>query len=176
MKSKTLIATAVLAAAVAAQADITETFPEVNGPYVDYSYTFPQPMTTIGTVNYSIPAGETILGATLSGIFGDTSDFYGSSAEFDLYANGTEVISTYDVSPDPYYNVVPFTASYNDIASLETGSVTLSYVQESPYDVRLSEVTLDIQTSSVPDVTGMSSVVMAGLGLAGFARRFARKG
>ena len=162
-----------VAAAMAARADIIETFPEVNGPEMDSG--FPGPMTTIGTVNYVIPAGDVVTGATLSGIFGQTSTYYGSTAEFDLYANGTEVISTYDVTPDPYNNVVPFTVDCNDIASLDSGTVTLSYVQESQYDVRLSEVTLDIWTSSVPDVTGLSSLVMAGLGLVGFGRRFAKK-
>jgi hypothetical protein len=115
-----------------------------------------------------------ITGATLSGVFGSTSQYYGSTAEFDLYANADEVTSTYDWSPDPYNNVVPFSVPWNDLASLNTDSVTLSYVQDSQYTVRLSQVTLDITLAPVPDVTGLSSIAMAVLGLAGFGRRFAK--
>jgi hypothetical protein len=178
MKSRIIILAATLAAAMAVHADVSETFPEVNGPY-DPTGPFPGPSTDIGTDAFTIPLGDTVTGATLSGIFGSTSQFYGSTAEFDLYANGNFVTSTYDFSPDPYNNVVSFDVPLTGAAlsSLDSGSVTLSYVQESDYNVRLSSTTLDIAfgpSSSVPDVTGISSLVMAALGLAGFGR-FARK-
>jgi hypothetical protein len=178
MKSKILITAAMLAASLAARADIILTFPEVNGP--EETSGFPLPLTPIATDTYTIPAGQTITGATISGVFGETSTYYGSTAEFDLYANADEVISTYDVSPDPYNNVVPFSVSWSDLASLDTGSITLGYVQETDYDVRLSAVTIDISTAptatgNVPDATGISSLVMAGLGLVGFGRRLAGK-
>ena len=168
MKSKILIAAVMMAAAVAARADILATFPEVNSA----SFSFPGPNIVVGTDTF---APGTYTAATLSGIFGSTSDYYGSSAEFDLYINGIDVGSTYDVSPDPYNNVVPFSFSLSGaaVASLDGGSATLSVVQDTSYEIRLSGTTLDI--SSVPDVTGISSLVMAGLGLIGVGRRFSRK-
>ena len=165
-----------LATTQQAKADLsTVTFPEVNGAF--YTSGFPIAAVNVQTDLLSLPAGAVISSATLSGIFGQTSQFVGSTAEFDLLINGTQVGSTYDVTPDPFNNVVPFSFSVAP-ALLSGGSATLSYVQESEYTVRLSETTLAINYS-VTSVPEPSTAAICGgtlliFGLARLIRRRAK--
>ena len=155
---------------------ITVTFPEINGAY--YTSGFPLPAVNWDTELYSITAGQSIVGASISGIWGSTSQFYGSTAETELYVNGLLVSDTTTLSPDPYLNVVPFSFTYTpgDLATLASGSATLSYIQTSQYQVRLSQTTLTIETapSGVPDSGGISCLLMSLASLAGYFR-FGRK-
>ena len=173
MDLKTFCLLAVLIVAGRANAaSISETFAEVNGPGREGD--FPGPLTTIGTVTYSL-SGETITSASLSGVFGSTSVFHGSTAHHKIYADGILVADTTEYSPDPYNNVVSWNYTFSDFSVLMDGSLTLSYEQTSAYSVRLSETSLNIQTSessSVPDGGGTLSMLGAvAVGLASFARR-----
>lgn len=157
-----------------ARADlIVLTFPEVNGP--ENTSGFPLPAVDVGTELFSLPSGAVITSATLSGTFGETSTYYGSTAHHELLINGVSVGSTYDVSPDPYGNVVPFSFSV-PTALLTGGSATLSYVQLSQYNVRLSETELTIEytLNAVPEP---STAVIAGMSLVGLGlfTRFRRR-
>lgn len=161
-----LVAFAVLGilagSAQTARADLlVVTFPEANGD--EYTSGFPLPAVDVSTELFSLPSGAVITSATLSGIFGETSIYSGSTAHHALYINGSLVGSTYDVSPDPYYDVVPFSFSV-PTALLTGGSATLSYVQLSEYIVRLSETELAIEYSVVPEP---STAVIAGVSLVG---------
>jgi hypothetical protein len=162
---KIRILTAVLAlscAALAAKASVIATFPEVN---YSSQTSYPAPIFYVGTETFG---SLTATSATLSGIFGSTSQLYGSTAHFELYINDFLVGSTYDVYPDPYSNVVAFSFALSAAAlnSLNAGSATLGVVQTSDYVIRLSETTLRIETSaSVPD--GGSTVAIFGLAIVG---------
>ncbi len=130
-------------------AALVENFPEYNGAY--YTAGFPIAAVTVATDTFTVPAGQQVISADLAGIFGSTSQFYGSTAEFDLLLNGVQVGSTYDVTPDPFHNVVPFdfTIPSGVLSSLDGGTAELSVVQESEYVIRLSSTTLTMQTSSI---------------------------
>ncbi len=142
---------------------ITASFPEFNGATYDYGTTFPLSAVTVATETFTVPPGQQVSSAALTGIFGSTSTYYGSTAEFDLLLNGVQVGSTYDVTPDPYNNVVPFDFTIADLgllSSLNGGTATLSVVQESPYNIRLSATELTMQTSSstVPEPSVLISI------------------
>ncbi len=162
MKTKLIALTMMLVAALAARADVIATFPEVNH---EGSSPYPSPVLVVGTEVYGPIVASS---ATLSGVFGMTSIYYGSTANFELYINDFLVGSTYDVSPDPYFNVVPFSFALSGAAlnSLNSGSATLSLVQTTDVVIRLSETELKIQTASaVPE--GGSSIAMFTLVLCG---------
>ena len=84
----------------------------------------------------------------LSGIFGVTSEFIGSTAHHRLFVDGVQVANTQDFNPDPYETVVPFSVSV-PISTLLDGSATLSFIQDTGTIVRLSETTLEITTRAV---------------------------
>lgn len=145
-----------------AHADIiTLTFPEINGNY--YVSGFPLPEVDWSTLSLSIPAGQSIVGASISGTWGSTSQIYGSTAEAQLFVNELLVSDTRTLSPDPYNNVVPFSFTYTpgELTTLAGGSATLSYIQTSEFIVRLSQTTLTIDTAPVPEP---GTVAFAGLG------------
>jgi hypothetical protein len=150
-----------LAPAPTVKADvIVTTFPEVNGPTMTSG--FPGPNTVIATDTFTIPAGQSIVSATIAGIFGQTSQFVGSTAEFNLLVNDVQVGSTHDVTPDPFNNVVPFSFSVPP-SLLGGGSATLSYIQTSEFNVRLSPTTLTITTAAA--VPEPSSLLLLGASL-----------
>lgn len=86
--------------------------------------------------------------------------------------------STYDVSPDPYNNVVPFNfaiGASSVLSSLNAGTATLSVVQESQYVIRLSQTTLTMTTAAVPEPSTLALLAAGALGLlgCGWRRRMA---
>jgi hypothetical protein len=153
-----------------AEASITLQYPEVNGPTMTSG--FPGPQTEIATRVFTIPVGQVITSATLSGVFGQTSQFVGSTAEFNLLINNQQVGSTHDVTPDPFNNVVPFSFSISPTL-LSGGSADLSYIQTSVFNVRLSQTTLTINTavSAVPEPSMMISAGTGVLMLLSYAWR-----
>src|SRR5262245_56350122 len=58
---------------------LTLTFPEVNGAEHPFEDPFPLPAVDVQTDLFSIPAGNVITSATLSGRFGDTSIYQGTT-------------------------------------------------------------------------------------------------
>lgn len=62
---------------------------DYEGNFYDFFTTFPPDPITIGTFNVTIPAGDVVTGATISGTFGDVN--YSSTALVDLFLNGVSV-------------------------------------------------------------------------------------
>jgi hypothetical protein len=155
-------------------ATVTVSFPEVNGPVVASG--FPLPPVDVDTQAFVLPSGAVIVSATLEGVFGATSGFIGSTAYHTLYIDGNDFGSTADVTPDPYFSVVPFSFTEANVAGsldhLLDGLATLSYVQESEFVVRLSEtlLTIEYEISSVPD-SGSTLGLLALMGGFGLLRR-----
>ena len=132
-------------------ATLAVSFPEVNGN--SYSSGFPLPPVVVATDSLVVPAGQSVLSASFSGVFGSTSQWNGSTAQLDLLLNGIEFGSTFDVTPTPYTNAVPFDFNISNpfiLSSLDGQSATLSVVQESIYQIRLSTTTLSMVTATVP--------------------------
>lgn len=57
-------------------------FPEYNGN--NYTSGFPLPAVAVATESFTIPAHQHVVSANISGIFGETSEWDNSTAEFDL--------------------------------------------------------------------------------------------
>lgn len=128
-------------------ATLAVSFPEVNG--TSHTSGFPFPPVVVATDSFVVPAGQSVLSASFSGVFG----YVGSTAQFDLLLNGVEFGSTFDVTPTPYTNVVPFDFNISNpfiLSSLDGQSATLSVVQESVYSMYLSTTTLTMVTATVP--------------------------
>jgi hypothetical protein len=121
----------------------------------------------VSTQVFVIPAGETIVAATFSGTFGLTSVFNGSSAHANLLLDGNVILDSNTLSPSVFTNVVPFSVSLGATSFLNDASVTLSYVQTTQTNVRLSATTLQITTratGNVPDAG--SALAIFGVALA----------
>src|SRR3990170_1553250 len=77
----------VLTAGFAFATTIVVNFPELDGPEHLSTDSFPRPSITVGTRSYTIPAGEQIIAATVSGYWGSTSYPY-STAGVDVLIDG----------------------------------------------------------------------------------------
>ena len=121
-------------------ATLAVSFPEVNG--TSHTSGFPFPPVVVATDSFVVPAGQSVLSASFSGVFG----YVGSTAQFDLLLNGVEFGSTFDVTPTPYTNVVPFDFNISNpfiLSSLDGQSATLSVVQESVYSMSFEHYDFD---------------------------------
>jgi hypothetical protein len=175
-----LLATAVLGLAAPAKADIdiSSTIPASDG-----TFTFITPATsTLGDFTFTIPAGWTVVGATISGTFGNT-DFPGvtnTTALSDYFvANGAIQVAgcddfanpctagTVSGAPDPW----SYTFTQNDLSTLapyfSAGSLDFSVTQSFVGAVNTGLTTLDVQITPEP----ASYVFTCALCLAGIALR-----
>ena len=175
IKTLSAVAIAFLAAGTQLNASlITITFPEVNG--LQYDTGFPIPAVDVQTETFSIPFGESVVSATFSGTFGETSQFSGSSARAQLLLDNVVAVDTDNLNPDVYSNIVSFSVPVSNLADLNDGSVTLSYIQTSPYVVRLSGTTLEIMTAgAVPDAGSSLALLGSAFAMLGALGRKFRK-
>jgi len=158
---------------------------DYEGIYYDGSNTFPPSGISIGTFNFTIPTGELVTGATISGTFGDVN--YPVTALTDLFVlGGTIEVGNCDLNPDSTYppcaagtvdsSLVPwsYTFSSTDLNNLKAafsgGSLDFTAVQNSPFGaVVVGTPSLDIQVTPEP----ASIFTLAGglLAIAAFRRR-----
>lgn len=158
-----------------AHADIIATLPNYDG-----TATFgPFPSTiSIGDFTFAIPAGQEVVGATISGTFGNddvpgTTDI---SAPADLFVDSgaIEVAAcddglTYSEPCDA--GSVPTAWSYtftsSDLSTLSadfaSGSLDLSTVQDNFFAVNAGSLTLDIAVSPEPNGLWLSGTGLIGL-------------
>ena len=159
---------------------------DYEGIFYDGVTTFPPSSISIGTFNFTIPTGEIVLGATISGTFGDVN--VPVTALTDLFVDGGTIeVGECDLNPDSSYppcaagtadgSLVPwsYTFSSTDLANLGTdfsgGSIDFTAVQNSPFGaVVVGDPTLDLQVSPEP----ASIFTLAG-GLLAFAALRRRK-
>jgi hypothetical protein len=143
---------AAFATSLAAAATIVVTFPELNGAAIDSP--FPQPPVTVGAQALSIPAGDRIVSARISGFWG-TSAKPDSTAGVSVLLDGVEVARCEKPDPGcwlgdsgqrPWQHT--FTAS--ELPALNGGTATLTAVQTSDEFVRLGVSTLVIDTAPIP--------------------------
>lgn len=132
-------------------ATITETLAAYYNDPV--SSGFPLNVTIGSFADFTIPSGDAIVGASISGYFG-TNDSWGTAA-VDLYLNGVAVGSC-AVGADCFLGDVPpmawsHTFTSGELASLASGHATLTGVQQSASQINLDTTTLSITTAPVPE-------------------------
>ena len=151
---------------------ITATLPEFNGTFQNVS--FPQPTIVVGSFNYSIPAGQSIVAAVYSSTYGNS--VVTNSAGVDLFAAGISIGSCPPLAPcDVALSVTPFSFNFkpSDFSKLASGSLTVSAVQTSGNIIRLGTETLTITTGTPePGSIALLGVGLLTLGLVG--RRMGR--
>lgn len=159
---------------------------DYEGIFYDGSTTFPPASTTIGSFNFTpIPAGATVLGATISGTFGDVN--FPVTALTDLFVLGGGIeVGACDLNPDSSFpaceagtddgSLVSWSHTFNSTelgelaTDLASGSIDFTAVQNMPFGaIVVGSPTLDIQVTPEPSTL----ITLAGglVALAAFRRR-----
>jgi hypothetical protein len=136
--------------APAQAAVIASTVPEYNGAFEDPSLTYPLPSVLIGTFSYTIPTGDRLVGATISGTFGNLdqanttalSDYFLGSVEVAACDSTANPCFSADINAPPTAWTYTFTAA--QLAALATGSANFSVVQNGPFSVQTGITELDL--------------------------------
>lgn len=151
-------------------ATIVATLPEYNG-----AGSFPA-TEFIGTFTYTIPVGELILSATVSGTLGNSA--IPNTAVMDVLVDGLKVASCTSPASPCWSGAVPLAWNYSfapsEFSALLDGMADLTVNQIDCCIVRLGVSTLVIETGVIPEP---STYLLFGAGLAGIAllrRRFSR--
>jgi hypothetical protein len=173
---------ALLAAGSIAAASLVVTFPEVNGP-ANASGPFPAPPLTIGPRTFTIPGGDRVVSATISGSWGSSLD-PNSTSGVTVLLDGFTVATC--VKPDPNCwtgQVGPRAWTHvltdSEKLQLNDGQATLTAVQTSDLAIRMGVTTLLIETapSIVPALSPLGlALLLVAMAAAGAlaVRRYAR--
>jgi hypothetical protein len=139
---------------------VTEGTPPVTATIGPYSSTgsapFPNPSLEIGTFNYTLPAGEEIVSATISGTWG--GNLFNSSAParlfVDLAAIVIQVAQCIEEEPCWFESTGPVSWTYQFDPSEfifleEVGVAAFTQIQDDVITVDLGPTTLTIDTAPV---------------------------
>jgi hypothetical protein len=150
-------------------------FPELSDPpshAVEEPFP-PQPPLPVGTVNFSVPAGERVVAATISGFWG-TSLVPDGTAGVDVRVDGILVAQCVKPSADCWQSAAQqrpwsYTFSATELVAFNDGVASMTAVQTSDISVRLGTSTLIIETGPLPAVPALSTLGLLALiaGLAG---------
>ena len=126
---------------------ITVSLPEFDGTPYGVGDPYPLPAVTVGTFTYSLPAGESIVAATLSSTFGNSGS--ATTAGVDYYLDGLLVAQCVPYAAcwnGPGPNPWTFTFLPSQFALLVDGSAVMTAVQTNEYVIRTGGSTLQITT------------------------------
>lgn len=132
---------------------ITVTIPLYDGPITGLNDIYPKSPALVGTFNYVLPTGETIVTAAVTGTLGNYSNgFINTTAPVDLFTGGTVKIASCTATdlcdttaPQPF----TFNYSPSQFSTLLTGSLALTQIQNGPTQVHLGQSTLTITTAPI---------------------------
>ena len=169
---RTLSVAALVAAGLAGSASatvVTSTLGEFNFDGADDGSS---PAQTVGIFSFLLPLGESILSATVSGTFGNSTVY--STAAVDLFGDGAflgECVFN-DVCWTGAQGLTPYSFAVTNLADLLDGLFEFAIQQDGPYYTRLGEATLTINTgpTAVPLPAGLP-LLLAGLGGLALLRR-----
>jgi len=153
----------ILSFGCAEAAIITSTIPEFNGSSFSSDEPFPQPPVNIGIFSYTIPTGEEIVSAVISGTFGNS--VVPNSSGLNLFVDSFQVASCARFDPLCYFGSIPTPWSFSFPASafsfLTDNSMTLTATatQTSEFVIRLGETRLTIETAPIASVPEPTSVL-----------------
>ena len=148
-------------------ATITASLPEYNGP-MNPTGPFPASAVNIGTFTFSIPVGQQITSATLSGTFGNSQ--FLNTAGVDLSANGLLFASCAPMAAcDTGDAITPFSFNFApaNFFLLNGGSLAITGTQNNGNMIRLGAETLTITTQTSPNAATPepASLALMGAGL-----------
>jgi len=126
-------------------ATITDNLGEFN---FTGSSPFPSAVQIVGTFMFDIPAGDTILSASLTGTFGNSVNT--SSSPFDIFGDGVFIGQCTAPAPCFTDGLDPFDFSVLNLADLADGELVLTVVQTNPFAIRLGATVLTINTLNDP--------------------------
>ena len=149
---------------------------DYEGNFYDLSSTFPPDPITIGTFAFSIPQGDLITGATISGTFGDQN--IPVTALTDLFVAGTLEVGGCDSTSAPCASgtingsLVPWSFSFTtaELSDLAGGSLVFTAVQNSFGAVVVGTPTLNIQVQT-PEPSSIFTLAGGLLAFAAWRRR-----
>jgi hypothetical protein len=155
-----------MATVPASAVTITDTLPEFN---FDGEPSFPTAEQIVGVFSYAVPIHESIVSASVSGTFGNST--VSSSAPVEMFVDGVFLGECLITSPCYQVGLVDFSFDVPNLGDLMDGSLTLSIVQTNQYFTRLGVTTLTIETTPTP-IPATAWLFGSGLlGLVGIARR-----
>lgn len=155
---------------------------DYEGNFYDFSSTFPPNPISIGAFAFTIPVGDHVTGATISGTFGDQN--VPVTALTDLYVlNGTINVAGCDSFTAPCAagtldgSLVPWSHTFNgaELANLApdfaAGSLDFTAVQNSFGAVIVGTPSLDIQVAPAPEPSYAFALAGGLLAVLGLRRR-----
>ena len=145
-------------------ATISATLPEYNGP-MNAPGPFPASTLNIGTFTYTIPVGQQIISARLTGTFGNAQ--FTNTAGVDLSAAGLLFASCAPLAAcDTGEVITPFSYDFapGNLFLLNGGSLNISAVQTNGNMLRLGTETLTITTQTSPNAATPEPASLALMG------------
>ncbi len=146
---------AALAWGAAGASTILVAFPEFNGPRLEAG-PFPAAPITVASRTFSIPPGDKVTAATISGFWGSNID-PSSTAGVDVRLDGVLVAQCVKkprpscYSSDALQQSWSYTLKEGELSVLNDGVATLTATQTSDISIRLGETTL-VVTTGTPSV------------------------
>lgn len=121
-----------------------------------------------GVFVFGVPAGESVLGATISGRFGHAGSFPGT-APVRLLADGAQIASCASMAPCTSTGPTPWSYDFqvSELGLLSDGRLSLDFFQDAFGMVHLSDLRLSVTTGVPTPVPEPGSVVLMLGGLAG---------